>query len=56
MPMTLKKIMQSVDSLERLRDFQEEDFKAAQKRKQAKIIGGIVSAKYAREHSKDKDD
>lgn len=52
----LKKIMQSVDSLERLRDFQEEDFKAAQKRKQAKIIRGIVSAKYAREHSKDKDD
>ena len=28
----LKKIMQSVDSLERLRDFQKEDFKAAQKR------------------------
>lgn len=52
----LKKIMQSVDSLERLRDFQKEDFKAAQKRKQAKIIGGIVSAKYAREHSKDNGD
>lgn len=52
----LKKIMQSVDSLERLRDFQKEDFKAAQKRKQMKIIGGIVSAKYAREHSKDNDD
>lgn len=52
----LKKIMQSVDSLERLRDFQKEDFKAAQKRKQTKIIGGIVSAKYAREHSKDNDD
>lgn len=52
----LKKIMQSVDSLERLRDFQKEDFKAVQKRKQMKIIGGIVSAKYAREHSKDNDD
>lgn len=45
----LKKIMQNVDSLERLRDFQKEDFKAAQKRKQVKVIGGIVSAKYARE-------
>ena len=51
----LKKIMQNVDSLERLKDFQKEDFKAAQKRKLTKVVGGIVSAKYARENRKEKE-
>lgn len=44
----LKKIMQKVNSLESLRDMQQEEFKAEQKKKNAKLIGGIVSAKYAR--------
>ncbi len=48
----LKKIMQKVDSLERLKDFQKEEFKAEQKKKTVKQIGGIVSAKYAREKGK----
>ncbi len=48
----LKKAMQKVNSLERLRDFQKEEFKAEQKKKSAKLIGGIVSSKYAREHSR----
>lgn len=50
----LKKIMQKVNSLESLRDMQAEEFKTEQKKKSAKLIGGIVSAKYARENREKK--
>ena len=45
----LKNAMQKVDALEKLKESQKEDFDAEQKRKTAKLIGQIVTVKYARE-------
>ena len=50
----LKKAMQKVDALEKLKEEQLNDFKLNEKRKLNKVINGIVTAKYAREH-KEKD-
>lgn len=45
----LKNAMQKVDALEKLKESQKEDFDAEQKRKTAKLIGQIVTVKYARD-------
>ena len=47
----LKKAMQKVDALEKLKENQKEDFDAEEKRKTAKLLGQIVTVKYARENA-----
>ena len=45
----LKNAMQKVDALEKLKETQKEDFNAEEKRKTAKLLGQIVTVKYARD-------
>lgn len=47
----LKTAMQKVDALEKLKETQKEDFDAEEKRKTAKLLGQIVTVKYARENA-----
>lgn len=48
----LKKAMQKVDALEKLKENQQEEYKAEEKRLAAKNLGQIISVKYAREGKK----
>ena len=48
----LKKAMQKVDALEKLKENQQEEYKAEEKRLTAKNLGQIISVKYAREGKK----
>lgn len=47
----LKTAMQKVDALEKLKETQKEDFDAEEKRKTVKLLGQIVTVKYARENA-----